>query len=87
MLVAYARATGISSNDLRHLFDICNPLVVDRLARASGNALNLNLPPPVLPPTPAAALGDPDAIVVRLRLLHVAGDLDGHADDSDLLGF
>ncbi|CAI5977397.1 unnamed protein product [Closterium sp. NIES-65] len=51
MLIGYARAVSVTPRDLCHLFDIRNPIIRERLERASP-ALNLNTaPPPRLSPT------------------------------------
>ncbi|CAI5458812.1 unnamed protein product [Closterium sp. Yama58-4] len=56
MLVGYARATGITLRNLCALFEIKNPIIVDRMERASP-ALNLNatLPPGSQATAPADA--------------------------------
>ncbi|CAI5960150.1 unnamed protein product [Closterium sp. NIES-64] len=45
MLIGYSRATCISPRDLCALFDICNPIIVARMERASP-PLDLNHAPP-----------------------------------------
>ncbi|CAI5467254.1 unnamed protein product [Closterium sp. Yama58-4] len=45
MLIGYAKATGITPRNLCALFEIKNPVIVDRMERASP-ALNLNAAPP-----------------------------------------
>ncbi|CAI5957317.1 unnamed protein product [Closterium sp. NIES-64] len=51
MLIGYARAVSVTPRDLCHLFDIRNPIIRERMERASP-ALNLNTaPPPRLSPT------------------------------------
>ncbi|CAI5946366.1 unnamed protein product [Closterium sp. NIES-65] len=50
MLIGYARAVSVTPRDLCHLFDIRNPVIIERKERASP-AINLNMaPPPVLTP-------------------------------------
>ncbi|CAI5984873.1 unnamed protein product [Closterium sp. NIES-65] len=43
MLIGYSRAIGIEPRDISHLFDIRNPIIVERLERASPR-LHLNEP-------------------------------------------
>ncbi|CAI6003842.1 unnamed protein product [Closterium sp. NIES-65] len=45
MLIGYARAVSVTPRDLCHLFDIRNPIIRERMERASP-ALNLNTAPP-----------------------------------------
>ncbi|CAI7809723.1 unnamed protein product [Closterium sp. NIES-54] len=57
MLIGYARATGITPRNLCVLFEFRNPIIVDRMERASP-AMNLNTTPPPAPQpaaSPAAA--------------------------------
>ncbi|CAI7852517.1 unnamed protein product [Closterium sp. NIES-53] len=57
MLIGYAQATGITPRNLCALFEIRNPIIVDRMERASP-AMNLNTTPPPTPQpaaSPAAA--------------------------------
>ncbi|CAI7833123.1 unnamed protein product [Closterium sp. NIES-53] len=57
MLIGYARATDITPRNLCALFEIRNPIIVDRMKRASP-AMNLNTTPPPAPQpaaSPAAA--------------------------------
>ncbi|CAI6007446.1 unnamed protein product [Closterium sp. NIES-65] len=58
MLIGYARATCITPRDLCHLFDIRNPIIIERMEWASP-AFNLNVAPSPVPtpgatPTPEA---------------------------------
>ncbi|CAI5484162.1 unnamed protein product [Closterium sp. Yama58-4] len=46
MLIGYAKATGITPHNLCALFEIKNPVIFDRMERASP-ALNLNAAPPL----------------------------------------
>ncbi|CAI5503385.1 unnamed protein product [Closterium sp. Naga37s-1] len=52
MLIGYSRAVGIEPRDISNLFDIRNPIIVERLERASPR---LDLNEPAEAPTPAPA--------------------------------
>ncbi|CAI5989409.1 unnamed protein product [Closterium sp. NIES-65] len=66
MLIGYARAVSVTPRDLCHLFDIRNPIIRERMERASP-ALNLNTaPPPRLSPT---LIPPPDTPRPRGRVL------------------
>ncbi|CAI5479480.1 unnamed protein product [Closterium sp. Yama58-4] len=66
MLIGYARAVSVTPRDLCHLFDIRNPIIIERMERASP-ALNLNTaPPPRLSPF---ATPPPDTPRPRGRVL------------------
>ncbi|CAI5482852.1 unnamed protein product [Closterium sp. Yama58-4] len=59
MLIGYARAVSVTPRDLCHLFDIRNPIIIERMERASP-ALNLNMaPPPMLSPAVTPTPGTP----------------------------
>ncbi|CAI5484869.1 unnamed protein product [Closterium sp. Yama58-4] len=59
MLIGYARAVSVTPCDLCHLFDIRNPIIIERMERASP-ALNLNTaPPPMLSPAVTPTPGTP----------------------------
>ncbi|CAI5519332.1 unnamed protein product [Closterium sp. Naga37s-1] len=66
MLIGYARATSITPRDLCHLFDIRNPLIIERMERASP-PLNLNVTPP--PAATPGATPTPDTPRPRGRVL------------------
>ncbi|CAI5486367.1 unnamed protein product [Closterium sp. Naga37s-1] len=66
MLIGYARATCITPRDLCHLFDIRNPIIIERMEWASP-AFNLNVAPPPVP-TPGAT-PTPEAPRPRGRVL------------------
>ncbi|CAI5480234.1 unnamed protein product [Closterium sp. Yama58-4] len=67
MLIGYARAISIQPRDLCHLFDICNPVIIARMERASP-PINLNVTPSVAR-TPGAT-PTPDSLRPRGRVLH-----------------
>ncbi|CAI5479791.1 unnamed protein product [Closterium sp. Yama58-4] len=59
MLIGYARAVSVTPRDLCHLFDIRNPIIIERMERASP-AINLNTaPPPMLSPGATPTPGTP----------------------------
>ncbi|CAI5953210.1 unnamed protein product [Closterium sp. NIES-65] len=66
MLIGYARVTSIIPRDLCHLFDICNPLMIERMERASP-PINLNVTP--APAATPGASSAPDTPRPRGRVL------------------
>ncbi|CAI5528564.1 unnamed protein product [Closterium sp. Naga37s-1] len=68
MLIGYARATGISPRNLCALFEIRNPIIVDRMERASPPLnLNLNATPPPAPQPAASPAVDPAQATAQAR--------------------
>ncbi|CAI5526224.1 unnamed protein product [Closterium sp. Naga37s-1] len=57
ILIGYARATSITPRDLCALFETRNPIIIDRMERASP-PINLNVTPP---PAPALVVSPPAA--------------------------
>ncbi|CAI5950762.1 unnamed protein product [Closterium sp. NIES-65] len=66
MLIGYARAVSVTPRDLCYLFDIRNPVILERMERASP-PINLNMAPPrVLTP---GSTPTPDTLRPRGRVL------------------
>ncbi|CAI5473335.1 unnamed protein product [Closterium sp. Yama58-4] len=67
MLIRYARATCITPRDLCALFEIRNPIIIDRIERASPS-INLNTPPlPSIRPAAAVLATASEATIPRRR--------------------